>query len=301
MLSGRIAVVTGANTGIGFYTALQLAALHAHVVLACRRPEAAQEAINAIRRQVPYCSIEFLQLDVSSLHSVRDFAAALLDKHPKIHILVNNAGIAQAATRGVRSREGFNLVFATNYLGPFYLTSLLLPALQAAAPSRVVNVSSVMHRYSNLAAVKAMPQRGNYAATKLANVLHGYEIHRRFAGKGVSCVVVSPGAVNSDIWRHQTSCTQKAKLWVMQWVFLTCLEGSATSVAGVTGAAPDPGELRYLVPYYMNSCCPRLTELCGPFAGPREVSSSQLSYDLTAARELWQDSLRWVEEGLGKD
>lgn len=301
MLKGKVVVITGANTGIGLQSAVQLAALCAHVVLACRRPLAAEQAATLIRKEVAGSSVECMQVDVGSMYSVKAFAEILLAKHPKIDILINNAGVSGAGiVPGSVSLDGFNNVFAINYLGHFYLTHLLLPALQAAAPSRVVNVSSSMHRLASLKSLKTMDRKGAYSASKLANVLHGYELHRRYAGRGVSCVVVSPGAVDSDIWRHEKSCIERVNLWIMRRVFLSTQQGCATTVLGATSSAPEPGELCYLVPYRMSSCCPILTELCGPFAGPREARSSAASYNLVAARELWQDSLRWVEEALNQ-
>jgi NAD(P)-dependent dehydrogenase (short-subunit alcohol dehydrogenase family) len=210
-LAGKVYVVTGGNSGIGLVTVEQLARQGAQVVLAARRPTEGERARADVLARSPRGSVESAMLDLASLASVRAFAAALLEKHGAIHGLVNNAGVMN--TPAGKTADGFELQFGTNHLGHYLLTELLLPALQRAAPARVVNVSSCFHdvangregridfddlhferrRYDGWAA---------YAQSKLANVLHAKHLAKRLAGSGVTTVSVHPGWVRTNLIRH---------------------------------------------------------------------------------------------------
>jgi len=210
-LAGRVYVVTGGNSGIGLVTVQQLAKQGAHVVLAARRPAEGEKARAEVMAKGPRGAVEVMALDLASLASVREFAAALLAKHPAIHGLVNNAGVMN--TPAGRTADGFEMQFGTNHLGHFLLTELLLPALRAGAPSRIVNVSSCYHDVANGREGKIdfedlhFERRTYdgwtaYAQSKLANVLHAKQLAKRLAGTGVTAVSVHPGWVRTNLIRH---------------------------------------------------------------------------------------------------
>jgi len=207
--AGRTYLITGANSGAGLATATQLVRQGAHVVAACRRVSAGREAIEPLASGRG--SAEVLELDLGSLASVRACAAAFLAKHEQLHGLVNNAGVMN--TPEGRTRDGFETQFGTNYLGHFLLTELLLDALKAGAPSRIVCVSSVAH-----AGMRRQPARLDlddlnferrpynaveaYGQSKLAIVMHAAELARRLEGTGVSVFSVHPGWIRSNLVKH---------------------------------------------------------------------------------------------------
>ncbi|KAL4459097.1 hypothetical protein ABPG75_013962 [Micractinium tetrahymenae] len=202
-MEGRQVVVTGATQGIGREAARQLAAQGARVVLACRDVERAEAVAEGIRRQHPGAQVEVgPPLDLGSLESVRSFAAAYKKRHRRLDCLVNNAGTNY--TKPWFTPEGVGGLCQVNYLGHYALTRLLEDMLQASAPSRVVNVSSVTHRYGWVGEVgkflSSWRPGSYYPSTKLANVLFAYELQRRLGEHGVQSCAVDPGGVASNIW-----------------------------------------------------------------------------------------------------
>ena len=205
-LSGRVYIVTGANSGSGFATTKQLAEQGAHVIGACRRVDAGKEAfaeLNNIRGLV-----EIMELDLNSLDSVRRFADAFLAKYDRLNGLVNNAGVMH--TPEGRTKDGFETQFGINYLGHFLLTELLLDTLKASAPARIVCVSSVAHagmrgyygeidfedlNFDN----KEYDAYQAYANAKLAIVLQALDLSRRLDGTRVSAFSVHPGWIRSNL------------------------------------------------------------------------------------------------------
>lgn len=205
-LGGRVYIVTGANSGSGFATTEQLARQGAHVVGACRRPEAGKTAFADLKDIRG--SIEIMELDLASLTSVRRFAEAFLAKFDRLDGLVNNAGVMH--TPQGRTEDGFETQFGINYLGHFLLTELLLDTLKASNPSRIVNVSSVAHAgmrgiYGEIVFDDLhFDQRDYdplvaYAQSKLANVLHALNLAQRLDGTGVSAFSVHPGWIRSNL------------------------------------------------------------------------------------------------------
>jgi NAD(P)-dependent dehydrogenase (short-subunit alcohol dehydrogenase family) len=200
---GRVAVVTGANSGLGLSTALELARAGARVVLASRDGKA-EGAAGRIARAVPAAALEPRELDLASLASVREFAAATRAEHPRIGLLVNNAGVMMAPR--TETIDGFELQLATNHLGHFALTGLLLDRLAAADGARVVTVSSIEHRagridFDDLQGTRSYSPRGAYQQSKLANVVFGLELDRRLrrAGVGARSVLAHPGYSNTNL------------------------------------------------------------------------------------------------------
>lgn len=202
---GRIALVTGANTGIGRLAAIALARAGFGVFLACRSRERALPVLAEIRAEVPGSCAEWLALDLEDFHSVRACAEAFLARDIPLHLLVNNAGIAGA--RGLTT-SGFERMFGVNHLGHFLLTELLLPRLRASAPARIVVVASRAHRRVSgidFAALRrptsSLTGIPEYGVSKLANILHAAELGQRLAGSGVSAFSLHPGVLDTEIWR----------------------------------------------------------------------------------------------------
>jgi len=205
-LEGRTFFVTGANSGIGRALVEALAARGGRVVLATRSEDRTRPVLTGIQSRYPAVRAQWVSLDVSDLGSVRRAAQAFLASGQPIDVLVNNAGIA--GTRAL-TKDGFDLTYATNHIGPFLLTSLLLPRVREAPQGRVVNVASGAHMMVkridwSVLERRAAPKRSgfaDYTVTKLMNVLHAKELARRLAGTRVTTYALHPGAVASNIWR----------------------------------------------------------------------------------------------------
>jgi retinol dehydrogenase 12 len=268
-LQGRTFLVTGANSGIGRAMVEALAARGGRVVLAARSEERTRPVLDGIRARRPSAAVEFLQVDVSDLASVRRAASAYLATGRPLDVLVNNAGVG--GTHAL-SADGFDLTYATNHIGPFLLTSLLLPAIERAPQGRIVNVSSIGHMQVKridwtLLERRTEPRKSgftDYAATKLMNILHAKELARRLTGTRVTTYALHPGGVKSNIWRALPGPVQ----WVIKLFLISNEEGAKTQLycatapelAGVTGR------------YYDKS---------------REVRPNPLADDPVLARELW--------------
>ncbi|HTS87268.1 MAG TPA: SDR family oxidoreductase [Gemmatimonadales bacterium] len=268
-LAGRTFLVTGANSGIGRAMVEALAPAGARVILASRSRERTEPVAEALRRAYPASQAAFLEIDVSDLNSVRRAAASLLASPQSLDVLVNNAGVA--GTRAL-SADGFDLTYATNHIGPFLLTNLLLPKLSESPAARIVNVASIAHfraaglDWATLQRRTAPKRSGfsDYAATKLMNVLHARELARRLAGKRVTTYVLHPGAVASNIWRAVPQPLQ----WLLKRFMLSNQEGAVTPLYCAT--AP---ELATETGQYYDKC--------------KVFRPSPLAQDESLARELW--------------
>ncbi|CAM0953257.1 unnamed protein product [Alopecurus aequalis] len=198
--AGLTAIVTGASSGIGAETARVLAARGAHVVMAARNLAAADTVRQAVLAETPAASLDVMELDLSSMASVRSFAAGFADKGLPLNILINNAGVM--ATPFSLSKDGIEMQFATNHVGHFLLTHLLLETMKKTSresnvEGRIVNVSSEGHRYGTI---------GAYGQSKLANILHANELARRFKEEGVNITANSlhPGSIITNLLRHHS-------------------------------------------------------------------------------------------------
>ena len=202
---GRTALVTGANTGIGFHQTLELARKGAHVLLASRDVERGRAAQAAILRELPAASLELVPLDLADLESVRRLADQVLDRDQGLDLLVNNAGVMAVPQRRTTA-QGFELQFGTNHLGHFALTGRLLPALLGRQGSRVVTVSSLNHRRGSIRLDDLQSERGYspwpaYNQSKLANALFTLELDRRLRAAGASTLSVGahPGWSRTEL------------------------------------------------------------------------------------------------------
>src|ERR1700736_3692544 len=206
--SGRVAVVTGANTGLGYHTAAALAQSGAHVVLAVRNLEKGNAALARIVAAHPDADVTLQALDLSSLDSVRAAADALRTAYPRIDLLINNAGVMWAPKQV--TADGFEMQFGTNHLGHFALTGLLLDNLLPVRGSRVVTVSSLGHRlraaihFDDLQWERSYDRIAEYGQSKLANLLFTYELQRRLANhqKNTIAVAAHPGAASTELTRN---------------------------------------------------------------------------------------------------
>ncbi len=205
--SGRTAVVTGANSGIGFHTAQELARKGAHVVLACRSEPRGRDALNRIVAEAPSASVELAPLDLGNLASVRRFAEDLAARSKRLDLLVNNAGVMVPPLG--RTEDGFELQFGINHLGHFAFTGLLLQLIADTPGARVVTVSSLMHRpasvdFDNLNAEQGYRPQRAYGQSKLANLLFAFELERRLRAQGAAALSIAshPGWTATNLQRH---------------------------------------------------------------------------------------------------
>ena len=205
-LSGSVAVVTGATTGLGRETARTLASAGAHVVVCGRTADKCRAAIAEILETDADASLEFEPFDLGDLSTVRAGADAILTRHPEIAILINNAGVM--FTPEGKTVDGFETQFGTNHLGHFVLTNHLMPALLAGAPSRIVNLSSAGHGFSDILwddpnyETRPYDKFEAYGQSKTANILFTVGLEARHAASGVRSNAVHPGMIMTDLARH---------------------------------------------------------------------------------------------------
>jgi NAD(P)-dependent dehydrogenase (short-subunit alcohol dehydrogenase family) len=276
--TGRTAVITGANTGLGYETAAALAAKGAHVVLAVRNLEKGKAAAALIGSRSPGASVALQELDLTSLDSIRAAADQLRSDYASIDLLINNAGVMM--TPKDTTKDGFELQFGTNHLGHFALTNLLLDRVLAAPGSRVVTVSSQGHRFArgirfdDLQSDRGYSRVGAYGQAKLANLLFTYELQRRLQGTNTIAVAAHPGGSNTELTRNLprlvAAATRPLEL---------LMQGADMGALPTLRAATDPGVLggRYYGP-----------DGFGEQRGyPKVVASSTASHDTDAQRRLW--------------
>ena len=208
-LTGKVIIVTGANSGIGYEAAKEFARKDAQTILACRSVDKAQRALNQIQAEIPSAAVDVIKLDLASQKSIRKFADIFKSKYDRLNILVNNAGVMMVSYG--KTEDGFERQFGTNHLGHFALTGLLIDLLKNTPSSRVVNVSSNGHHqgymdFNNLMYEngKGYSRMGAYGRTKLANLLFTYELQRRFGSAGINTIATAahPGLTNTALADH---------------------------------------------------------------------------------------------------
>lgn len=274
-VEGRRCVVTGATSGIGRATAVGLARAGAQLALVCRDRLRGEETLAEIHDRTGSEAVELFLGDLGSLDSVRQVARELLTRCPRIHVLVNNAGVVE--WRRAESVDGIERTWAVNHLGPFLLTNLLLARIRESAPARIVNVASEAHRF-----VRRLdpddPAGGRfrwwemYGRSKLANLLFTYELARRLEGTGVTANAVHPGAVATRLGQHNG-------WWAVP----------ITRALGVLFKSPEQGAATTL--HVLRA--PELERVTGRyFADSREKASTPLSHAAELARCLWDASVR---------
>ena len=275
--AGKRILITGANSGIGFEAARELAARGAEVIMACRSQEKGKAALEAIQAAVPDANLTLMSLDLASLDSVSRFAEEFRSRYDRLDVLINNAGVM--APPLTRTADGFEMQFGTNHLGHFALTGQLLPLLEAAGAGRVVVVSSVAHRFgkinfSNLNAEKRYLRWPAYSQSKLANLMFAKELQRRLQAQGsrVIAVAVHPGYSDTNLQRHTPGGA------IMNRIAQSQLEGAMPTLYAATEAGISGGE--YIGP-------DGWMELKGR---PRKAYVAPKARDAAAAARLWDVS-----------
>ena len=276
--SGRVAIVTGSNSGIGFETARVLAEKGASVVMACRNLDKANPKAEEIRAQAPGATIEVMALDLSDLESVGSSAEAFAAKYSRLDLLINNAGV-MIPPYG-KTAQGFESQFGVNHLGHFALTGALLELLVNTPGSRVVNVSSMAHYFgkidfSDLNWERGYKAQAAYAQSKLANLLFTYELQRRLdeAGKQTVVVAAHPGWTETNLQKHSSSV-----MFLNRFFAQGPLMGALPTLYAATESDVQGAE------YYGPS---GFLEMNGP---PKKVSSNKRSRDQNVAERLWNVS-----------
>jgi NAD(P)-dependent dehydrogenase (short-subunit alcohol dehydrogenase family) len=275
-LAGKTCLVTGANRGIGKATAMGLARLGAHVVLACRDAGRAEVARDEIRAASGNPQVEFMLMDLASMESIRAFAHEFKRRHPALHVLINNAGII------CRSRsetiDGIERTIAVNHLAPFLLTQLLVEHMTASAPSRIITLSSSAHiRSRDLEDLQSETSYGPlevYGRSKLANICFTYELARQLSGTGVTANCVHPGAVKTQLLLDffQGGPLPKLLRSLTSWSFITP-EKAAEQIVHLAASAD-------------------FAEVSGQyFVKGIAVKSSKISLGREVASRLWARSL----------
>lgn len=281
-LVGKVVIITGANAGIGFETAMDLAQRGAKVLMACRNENL---AINACRRIIEYTGnqhVYYRHLDLASFKSVREFALHIIETEKRLDILINNAGAYRVER--MKTEDGMLLTMQTNHLGPFLLTNLLLPLLKNTAPSRIINVSSYLHVHGtvdvddlnmNKVDDKQYTAFKAYSNTKLCNVLMTTELCKRLQGTGVTVNCLHPGVVATEIMTD-SNFLYNLVLKVLRKFSKTPWEGAQTSI--YLAVSPD---IEDISGNYFSDC--------------KESRFSNLAADCELARRLWKKSEELVE------
>lgn len=272
-MDGRTCLVTGATSGIGFETAADLARRGALVILAGRNDRKLSQALRQIRERHPAARVEGQRVDLASQASIRAFAGRVLAAHPTLHVLVNNAAIV--TRRRETTPDGFETQWAVNHLAPFLLTHLLLGALRAGAPARVVNVASQVERdgvidFDDLQGERNYDHYTAYRQTKLANVLFTFELAKRLAGSGVTANCLHPGVVGTNL--------------------LNALYDRPAMLAFLT-KRDQPGPATAIATTIRLSCDPSLPDVSGRYFRDEQPSEpSAGARDAAVQARLWQVS-----------
>jgi len=280
---GRIAIVTGANIGLGFETALGLAKKEMTVILACRNIDKAKAAKQNILKRVPKANLEIIQIDLSKLDSVRNFVKNYLEKHQQLDLLINNAGVM--APPFSLTEDGLELQMAANHFGHFLLTGLLLKTILASPNSRIVSLSSIAHRsgkinFDDLQSKKKYSAIKAYSQSKLACLMYGYELQRRLDATGHTSTISTiahPGASNTNLAQHLPKWAMVLFGFLAPLFSHSAEAGAQPTLWAAIGKA-DGGD--YFGPT-------KFREMKGK-AG--KVGSTPLSKDKEIAKKLWEIS-----------
>lgn len=256
-LDGKTVIVTGANTGIGRETALDLASRGARVILACRNLTKAEAAAKDIQKKTGNNKVIVKELDLASLKSVTNFAHEINESEERLDILINNAGIMRCPYW--TTDDGFEMQFAVNHLGHFLLTNLLLGKLQRSQPSRIITVSSLAHirgkiRFDDLQSEKEYSPGPAYAQSKLANLLFTRELSKKLDNTDVTVTAVHPGIVKTELGRHLSvnkSYLASISLVPITWLFFkTPHQGAQTTIHCAVADSVESG-------LYYSDCKPK--------------------------------------------
>jgi NAD(P)-dependent dehydrogenase (short-subunit alcohol dehydrogenase family) len=282
----KIAIVTGANTGLGYWNTLDLSLLGYTVIMACRNPDKAAKAREKILKSNPAADLNIMTIDLSSFESVRNFAKGFIAGYQRLDLLINNAGIMLVPY--AVTEDGLESTMAANYFGHFLLTGLLLDVIKQTPDSRVISLSSLAHENGNINlddinSKKEFNSFQAYAQSKLACLMFAYELQRRFDQAGIKTLSVAahPGLSSTDLSRHLPIPD-----WATSLIFNTvgkvfgqsAEEGSKSTLLAATDKEARGGD------YYGPS------GFRGVKGKPAKVTSSELSHDQELAKKLWEIS-----------
>jgi len=291
-LKGKYAIITGANTGLGKVTALEMARKGCHVILACRSKEKTDPVVEEIKKITGNENVEFMELDLSSLASVTAFSDAFAAKNVPLNILINNAGVMMCPFQ--LTKDGLENQIGTNHFGHFYLTMNLLPILEKNQPSRIVNLTSSAHhrtysegiRFDRINKPEGYSISGAYGQSKLCNILFAKELQKKLGDKQIYVNAVHPGWVATDLQRHIEAWGTIAKYlskFVSSTFALTPEEGALTQLYVAT--SPEIEQKNYRGEYFV------------PFAKLATPSSFASNPEL--AQKLWDFTQQILKEKLG--
>ncbi|REG94461.1 oxidoreductase [Algoriphagus antarcticus] len=288
-LKGKVALVTGANIGLGYETALALAKKEATVILACRTLSKAHQAMKNILKEVPGADLEIILLDLKSLDSVREFATEFAKKYDSLNLLIANAGIMMPPFQ--TTKEGFESQFGVNYLAHFLLANLLFPILKKTEKSRLVMLSSLAHKsgkidFENLNAGKSYSKWKAYSQSKLACLMFAYELQRRMEKAGIStkAVAAHPGLSDTNLGQFLPNFAMKLFSPLTSIIGQEAKSGALPTLRAALDPEVKGGE------YYGPS---GFREVKG---NPIKVSSSSRSHDMKIATKLWAISEKLTGE-----
>ncbi|XP_059478278.1 retinol dehydrogenase 11-like [Neocloeon triangulifer] len=280
-LEGKTVLITGANTGIGYETAKDLLKRGARIIMACRNVDRAKSAARELQKEVLGGEIRVVELNLASLKSVKECANDILASEPKIHLLINNAGVM--ACPYTKTEDGLEMQFQTNHLGHFLLTNLLLPKIKESAPARIINVSALAHRagrvnFDDLQSTRSYNSVIAYSTSKLCNLLFTLELQERLKNTGVVTYALHPGVVATELGRH-TPCG-------CGWLFqrLGCFIKTPVQGAQTTLHCALDEQLAEQNEFYFSDC------------KPAHVSARASNKD--DAKKLWEVSEELVKSYL---
>lgn len=280
-MHGKVVVITGANSGIGKATALDLASRGAKVYLACRDRGRGEAAQREIVEKTGNKKVLFRPLDLTSLESVRSFAKRFLEEEDRLDVLINNAGMTYLKYK--ETSDGIEMQMAANHMGHFLLTNLLLDLLKRSAPSRIINISSLAHKRGKIHREDLMNRKRKYVVfntycnTKLANILFTRELTRHLLGTGVTANAVHPGVVKTSIWNDLVPTSRIGLMYskIMEFFFKNPMEGAQTMIR----LAVDP-ELETVTGKYFVDC--------------EEAAVSKAAKNEDDALWLWEESAKYT-------
>ncbi|CAH0725165.1 unnamed protein product, partial [Brenthis ino] len=282
---GKVVIITGGNGGIGFETAKNLAERGARVIIACRSVRRAEDAIKKITEATGNKDVEYRHLDLASFRSVRKFSENILKTEQRLDVLVNNA--AAGGLGNYKTEDGNHIGMQVNYFGTFLLTNLLLPILKSSAPSRIINVSSMIHKYAemnfeNLNMEKYWSDYLVYANSKLYLNLMTIELSRRLQGTNVTVNALHPGvAATKNLRIIKTDIIRSFFKFFITFMHLNVWEAAQTSIY----LAVSP-EVQNVSGRYFSNC--------------KEEKPSKLSQDIEVAKRLWNETEKIVNFSLNK-
>jgi NAD(P)-dependent dehydrogenase (short-subunit alcohol dehydrogenase family) len=268
----KVIIVTGANSGIGKETARGLARMGATVVMAVRNREKGEKVLNEITKETGNQNIALLICDISLGKSIKRFANNFRDSYARLDVLINNAGCIFGKRQ--TTTEGIEKTLATNYLGPFLLIRELLPVLKDSAPSRIINVSSGMHKtgtinFDDLQRTKSYRGMLAYADSKLMLTTFTYELAKRLKNTGVTANVVEPGFVATNLGKNSGSIVNTILFTFVRFIQIPAPEGAKTPIWAATAKELE-----------------RVTGIC--FSKKKGIPTAKISYDETIQRRLWE-------------